>query len=69
MPPSLAAENSPLLAQAHKQVNYNGDIAIEDDETGTISVVSTSPAKSVDQHDDLLKKRLNGSPLMVVLVG
>lgn len=68
MPPSLAAENSPLLAQAHKQANYNGDIVIED-ETGTISVVSTSPAKSVDQHDDLLKKRLNGSSLMVVLVG
>ncbi|KAL9537420.1 hypothetical protein MBANPS3_011793 [Mucor bainieri] len=69
MPPSLATENSPLIAQANKQVNYNGDIVIEDDETGTISVVSTSPAKSVDQHDDLLKKRLNGSPLMLVLVG
>lgn len=69
MPPSLATENSPLLAQANAQVNYNGDIVIEDDEAGTISVVSSSPTKSVDQHDDLLKKRLNGSPLMVVLVG
>lgn len=68
MPPSLASENSPLLNQVNKQSNYNADIVIEDDETGDISVVSTSP-KSINEHDDLLEKRLNGSSLMVVLGG
>lgn len=68
MPPSLASENSPLLNQVNKQSNYNGDIVIEDDETGDISIVSTSP-KSINEHDDLLEKRLNGSSLMVVLGG
>lgn len=68
MPPSLASENSPLLNQVNKQSNYNADIVIEDDETGNISVVSTSP-KSINEHDDLLEKRLNGSSLMVVLGG
>ncbi|KAI8647171.1 major facilitator superfamily domain-containing protein [Parasitella parasitica] len=68
MPPSLASENSPLLNQVNKQKNYNGNIVIEDDADGNISVVSTLP-KSMDEHDDLLEKRLNGSSLMVVLVG
>ncbi|CEP14337.1 hypothetical protein [Parasitella parasitica] len=68
MPPSLASENSPLLNQVNKQSNYNGNIPVEDEADGRISVVSTL-TKSINEHDDLLEKRLNGSSLMVVLTG
>jgi hypothetical protein len=69
MSPS-ATENSPLL-QNRATTNYNNVIIEDGDINGNISVITTdSPSpKSMDSHDDLLLTRLNGSPLMVVLIG
>jgi hypothetical protein len=62
-------ENSPLLKNQQPSYQSPPEIVIEEDEHGNISVVSTSP-KSTDSIDDqLLSKRLNGSPLMVVFTG
>jgi hypothetical protein len=71
MSPLTAAptENSPLLQD--RVINYNKVYIEDDDNDGNISVVTTdSPsAKSSDSHDEVLLRRLNGAPLMVLLIG
>lgn len=73
MAPSKASETSPLLREGATQYSsLNQPISIEDNDiNGNISVITTdgSSPKSSDGDDDLLQRRLNGSPLMVVLVG
>ncbi|KAI9485783.1 MAG: major facilitator superfamily domain-containing protein [Benjaminiella poitrasii] len=77
-------ENSPLLATREYQNNKKKYIvrrtstAIEEDNHGVVSVIITEDDNDEDDNDEndkeeqdelLLKKRLNGSPLMVVLMG
>lgn len=64
-------ERSPLLQEANKNRQlYNGPVVIEDDENGNISVVVAKDDNDAEEEDNLLvKKRLNGSPLMLVLIG
>lgn len=74
MSPSTATEVSPLLRDTNKQYNkLNDPVSIEEDVDGIISVITTDSAspKSTDSDDDddILKRRLNGSPLMVLLIG
>lgn len=68
------SETSPLLAEGRTRYSsLNDPVTIEDNDlNGNISVVVTpdsSSPKSAESDDDLLNRRLNGSPLMVVLVG
>ncbi|GAA5806895.1 hypothetical protein MFLAVUS_000243 [Mucor flavus] len=72
MSPSKATEVSPLLQERNKLYNkLNEPVSIDEDVDGNISVVTTesSSPKSCDSDDDILRKRLNGSPLMVLLIG
>lgn len=68
MSPSTATESSPLL---RKYTNSDDQVTILDDDiNGNISVIATdSSAKDDDNEAALLKRRLNGSPLMVLLAG
>ncbi|OBZ88665.1 Multidrug resistance protein fnx1 [Choanephora cucurbitarum] len=61
--PSTATENARLLNQS----SHYGSVEVQDEDTGMISVVTSTGNKSHD--DDLLAKRLKGASLMVVLVG
>jgi hypothetical protein len=67
------SETSPLLREGATQYSsLNEPIAIEDNDIhGNISVITTdgSSPKSTNIDDELLLRRLNGSPLMVVLLG
>ncbi|KAG1457091.1 hypothetical protein G6F46_003016 [Rhizopus delemar] len=59
-----ATERSPLLKK-----NYT---TIEDDREGSITIVTSSDDESIRKSpntDEILAKRLNGSPLWVVLIG
>lgn len=74
MAPTKKSETSPLLAEGRTQYSsLNDPVTIEDNDlNGNISVVVTtdsSSPKSTESDDDLLNRRLNGSPLMVVLIG
>lgn len=73
MSPSTATEVSPLLRDTNKQYNkLNDPVSIEEDVDGIISVITTdsaSPKSTDSDDDDILKRRLNGSPLMVLLIG
>lgn len=68
MAPSVT-ENSPLLKNQKPSYQNNSEIVIEEDDHGTISVISTSPKSTTSIDDQLLLKRLNGSSLMLVLSG
>ncbi|KAG2202276.1 hypothetical protein INT47_010724 [Mucor saturninus] len=69
MSPSTATETSPLL----QKFNTPDDqvTILDDDINGNISVITTecSSLKDDDTEAALLKRRLNGSPLMVLLIG
>jgi hypothetical protein len=54
-------ENTSLLSQRPPQ-SYT-------DQQDQVSVISTSAPDDVDDSDRLLKSRLNGSPLFLVLCG
>ncbi|KAG1219070.1 hypothetical protein G6F68_021473 [Rhizopus microsporus] len=61
---ATATERSPLLKK-----NYT---TIEDDREGSITIITSSDDESIRKSpntDEILAKRLNGSPLWVVLVG
>lgn len=69
MSPSIATETSPLL---QKYTTSDDQVTILDDDiNGNISVIATecSSLKDDDNEAALLKRRLNGSPLMVLLTG
>lgn len=72
MPPSTApTEHSPLLQD--RAANYNKVSVEDEDSDGNISVITTDspspPKSSAGSDDEILLKRLNGAPLMVLLLG
>ena len=71
MAPSKLSETSPLLADGGSKNQYLNTKVIEDsDLNGNVSIVTTDDiSPKTKDDDDLLQKRLNGSPLMVVLIG